>query len=78
MESPQDTMSDIENEAALPGLHSSSTVTKLSWKNVGVSSINRVKDVKSTPIISNVDGVAKAGMAPQVITKAWQWLISRK
>ncbi|KAI4194425.1 MAG: hypothetical protein LQ346_003697 [Caloplaca aetnensis] len=54
-------MSDIENEAALPGLHSSSTVTKLSWKNVGVSSINRVKDVKSTPIISNVDGVAKAG-----------------
>ncbi len=70
MESPQDTVSDIENEAASPGLHSSSIVTKLSWKNVGVSSFNRVKDVKPTPIISNVDGIAKAGMAPQVIIEA--------
>lgn len=67
METPQDTMSDLENGAGSPSLHSNSTVTKLSWKSIGVSSSSRAKNVKSTPIISNVDGIAMAGRVPQLI-----------
>lgn len=67
METPQDTMSDLENGAGLPGPHSNSTVTKLSWKSISVSSSSRAKDVKPTPIISNVDGIAMAGRFPQLM-----------
>lgn len=54
-------MSDVENRAGLQGHPGKSTIAKLSWQNVGVSSKSLVKDVKSTPIISNVDGIAMAG-----------------
>ncbi|KAI4183490.1 MAG: hypothetical protein LQ348_004682 [Seirophora lacunosa] len=61
MRNPGEATLDVEKIAGLGAHLGNSAVTKLSWKNVGVSSSSLSKNVQPTPIIANVDGIAKAG-----------------
>lgn len=61
MRNPGEATLDVEKKAGLGAHLGNSAVTKLSWKNVGVSSSSLSKNVQPTPIIANVDGIAKAG-----------------
>ncbi|KAL8816231.1 MAG: hypothetical protein Q9223_004726 [Gallowayella weberi] len=58
----RNSLSDIERSADIKGHLDNSTIKKFVWKNVEV---RRANDGKATPIISDIDGVASAGIPTQ-------------